>query len=128
MVDTSWNKEIEPYDRATFFNRVKLLKSQLLPLNEDMSDSLVVTARIIEMSDYVIANDLPPVKRFEMVIMLRSGRLTGTGRITSYINKRIGVSQWYRIPNEPYGIATFSCTGIPWEGGYLKDSVVVLEP
>lgn len=128
VVDTSWNKEIEPYDRATFFNRVKLLKSQLLPLNEDISDSLVVTARIIEMSDYVIANDLPPVKRFEMVIMLRSGRLTGTIRITSYINKRIGVSQWYRIPNEPFGITTFSCTGIPWEGGYLKDSVVVLEP
>ncbi|TDI83560.1 MAG: hypothetical protein E2O79_04865 [Caldithrix sp.] len=128
VVDTSWTKGIEPNDRRTFFKRVNAFKSQLLPLKQDMSDSLVVTARIIKITDYIIANDLPSVKQFEMAIMLKSGRLTGTSRITSYINKRIGVSQWYRIPNEQYGIATFSCTGIPWEGGYFKDSVVVLKP
>ena len=128
VVDTSWTKGIKPDNRRTFFKRVKEFKFELLPLKQDISDSLVVTAQIIKISDYIIANDLPPVKQFEMAIMLKSGSLKGTSRITAYMNKRIGVSQWYRIPKEQFGIATFSCTGIPWEGGYLKDSVVVLKP
>lgn len=128
VVDTLWMNAIEPYHMEELGSRLSTFRSQLIPLEDDMSDSLAVTARILGVSDYVVNKRFPPVKRFEMEIVLRSGLLKGTQKVTAYINKRIGATQWYRIPNEPYGIAIFSFTGIPWESGYSKDIVVVLKP
>ncbi|MGH7595592.1 MAG: hypothetical protein ACREOI_04530 [bacterium] len=131
VLDTSWREGINPDDRSArsaIFNRIHLLKSQLLPLNTDKPDSLVLTVRIIEKGDYKVVDDLPLVARFEMAANIRSGDLVGATRVTAYINRRIGVKEWGAIPNEKFGIATISFTGIPYESGYLKDSVALLKP
>lgn len=131
VLDTTWLKGIKPDDRSArsaIFSRINSLKSQLLPLNTDRPDSLVLTVRIIEKGDYKVADDLPLVARFEMAVTIRSGGLVGATRVTAYINRRIGVKEWVEIPNERFGIATISFTGIPYESGYLKDTVVLLKP
>lgn len=128
VVDTLWMGEIQPYHMEMFVKRLAALKSQLVPLHEDMADSIAVTARILKISSYTVPNESYQVRQFDMAIMLRSGILKGTEKITAYVDKRVGASQWRRIPNERYGIAVFSYTGIPWEGGYSKDIVVALKP
>ncbi|MCI0562652.1 MAG: hypothetical protein MN733_29585 [Nitrososphaera sp.] len=131
VLDTTWLKGIKPDDRSArsvIFSRINSQKSQLLPLNTDKLDSLVLTARIIERGDYLVANDLSSVARFEMAVTIRTGGLVGVTRVTAYINRRIGVKEWVKIPNEQFGIATISFTGISYESGYLKDTVVLLKP
>lgn len=131
LLDTTLLEGINPDDmaaRSVIFRRIHLLKSQLIPLHTDKSDSIVLTARTIERGDYLVANDLSPIARFEMAVTIRSGDLIGATKVTAYINQRIGVKEWVEIPNEQFGISTISFTGIPHESGYLKDTVVLLKP
>lgn len=119
-------KEDDEEKNTKFDERIEKLKTQLIHLdNQDLKQIQLKTA-VMKQGKEIILEDIE-VPSWTLSFEVNAKELKSKGVITNYCNPEVKIRDWIRIPNKNLAVAVISYNGIPYEGCYETQDLVLLK-
>lgn len=109
-----------------FDERIEKLKAQLNRLDSQDLKQIQLKTTVMKQGKEIILEDIE-VPSWTLSFEVNAKELKSKGVITSYCNPDVKIREWIRIPNKNIAVAVISYSGIPYEGCYEVQDLVLLK-
>lgn len=109
---------------AGFYAFIRDLKAHLATLTP--ATPVEHQVRILTHRPFIEHTSDGDVPAWEMVVAVTVDGLAGSGHVTNYCDRRVRLERWYSLPTPGLSVAIIAHTGVPEEGCYEAEDIVVL--